>query len=141
METCQWPGGLKRTRPRELVYAVLSRAQGPLDVQEIYRRTGQDLAMSTVYRALAAFEARGLVTKTTVMGEGTALYALRRADHAHYAYCLRCHRQIPLKGCPLAEKDLAAEAEGFQVTGHRLELYGYCARCRGAGGEEDPNDG
>ena len=23
-----------------------------------------------------------------------------------------------------------AEADGFTVTGHRLELYGYCRECR-----------
>ena len=131
MDALQWPQGLKRTRPREQVYRVLLAAEKPLDVQEIYRRMdGEGLAVSTVYRALAAFVERGVAIKTTMMGDETALYALRRADHAHYAICLGCHRQIPLRHCPLEHLQLEEEADGFTVTGHRLELYGYCRDCR-----------
>ena len=136
----QWPAGLKRTKPREQILELLAAADQPLEVQEIYRRMGAEgsgLAMSTVYRALAAFEEHGLVTKTTMMGGETAVYRLRRADHEHYAICLRCHRQIPLKECPVEHVAMETEGEDFLVTSHRLELYGYCAQCRRSG-EEAP---
>ena len=74
MESLQWPQGLKRTKPREQVYDVLAAADRPLDVREIYSRLeGQGLALSTVYRVLTAFEEHQMVTKTTIMGEDTAL--------------------------------------------------------------------
>lgn len=133
MKVAQWPADLKRTRPREVVWRILSESERPLDVKEIYRRTEgarEALAVSTVYRVLSAFESHGLVTKTTMMGEETALYRLRRAEHEHYAVCLRCHRQVPLQCCPFESIPLHAEPEGFDVTGHRLELYGYCRECR-----------
>lgn len=133
MELQQWPSGLKRTRPREMVWNILLQAEKPLDAKEIYRILQQEdgeFAVSTVYRVLAAFEERNLVTKTTMMGEETALYSLRRAGHAHYAICLKCHKQVPLEHCPLEEASMQAGADGFKVTGHRLELYGYCGACQ-----------
>ena len=136
----QWPAGLKRTKPREQIWKILAAADHPMEVQEIYRLMESEegsLAMSTVYRALAAFEEHGLVTKTTMMGGETAVYRLRRADHEHYAICLRCHRQIPLKECPFEHVAMETEGEDFLVTSHRLELYGYCAQCRRSG-EEAP---
>lgn len=133
MDMPQWPAGLKRTKPREVVFDVLCAAEQPLDVPELYRRVSEiqdGLAVSTIYRALSVFEEHGLVTKTTMMDGGSALYTLRRADHAHYAICLKCHRQIPLKHCPLEHLPIQEEADGFTITNHRLELYGYCSQCR-----------
>jgi Fe2+ or Zn2+ uptake regulation protein len=129
----QWPAGLKRTKPREQIWKILAETDHPMEVQEIYRRMEPEegsLAMSTVYRALAAFEEHGIVTKTTMMGGETAVYRLRRSDHEHYAICLRCHRQVPLKECPFEHMPVQTESDGFLVTGHRLELYGYCEQCR-----------
>ena len=136
MESLQWPQGLKRTKPREQVYDVLAAADRPLDVREIYSRLeGQGLALSTVYRVLTAFEEHQMVTKTTIMGEDTALYALRRHDHAHYAICMGCHKQVQLPRCPLQPVEL--EMDGFSITNHRLELYGYCRDCKKRHSQDD----
>ena len=131
MEMKNWPAGFRMTRPRLLVYRALEAADTALDARELYRRiSGGGMALSTVYRVLAAFEEQGLVTRTTIMGGETALYALCRGGHAHYAICLGCRRQIPLRHCPLENLPLDEEADGFLVTGHRLELYGYCRDCK-----------
>ena len=133
MDAPQWPTGLKRTRPREIVFQVLCTAEQPLDAAELYRRVSErqdGLAVSTIYRVLSAFEDHGLVTKTTMMEGESALYSLRRANHAHYAICLACHRQVQLKHCPLEHLPIEEEAGDFTVTDHRLELYGYCRECR-----------
>lgn len=133
MEQKQWPADLKRTKPRELVWRILSEADQPLDVREIYSRLQQldgTAAVSTVYRVLAAFEERNLVERTTMMGEEMALYSLRHASHAHYAICLKCHKQVPLKKCPFEDLVVQTEGDSFVVTNHRLELYGYCRECQ-----------
>ena len=133
MESVRWPAGLKRTKPRETVWQILQETEKPLDAKEIYlcvQRQDENLAISTVYRILSAFEEHGLVTKTAMMDGDTALYRLRRAEHEHYAVCIKCHKQVPLRCCPFEHMPLEAEADGFTVTGHRLELYGYCRECR-----------
>ena len=135
LEEMQYPQGLKWTKQRKSVYRVLWSAKEPLNVVQIYNlaskaTTGEEYALSTIYRILAAFEEKGLVEKTTWMGDGTVVYTLNRGEHTHYAVCLDCGRRIPLPECPFAHMHLEREAGDFTVTGHKLELYGYCGECR-----------
>lgn len=137
----EYPQGIKWTRQRKSVYRVLWETSEPLSAIQIYRLAlshmdGEEYAVSTIYRILAVFEEKGLVEKSTWMGDGTVVYNLNRGGHTHYAVCLECHRRIPLQGCPFAQMHLNSAAEDFTVTGHKLELYGYCKRCRDAQKQE-----
>lgn len=137
----EYPQGLKWTRQRKSVYKVLWNSVEPLSVAQIYHLTeetagGQEYAPSTIYRILAAFEERGLVEKTSWMGDGTVVYSLNRGDHTHYAVCLECHKRIPLQSCPFSHIHLEKETGDFIITGHKLELYGYCRECKEAGKTE-----
>lgn len=129
----EYPGGIKWTKQRKCVYRILYYANEPLNAVQIYKRIGReeenDYAVSTIYRILAVFEERGLVNKTTWLGDGTVVYELDRGEHTHYAVCLECHKRIPISDCPFAHMHLNAGAEDFTVTGHKLELYGYCGEC------------
>lgn len=129
-----YPAGIKWTRQRKDVYRVLSEAEEPLNAVQIYRRIGKEddssYAVSTIYRILSAFEEKGLVNKTIWMGDGTTVYELNRGGHTHYAVCLECHRRIPLESCPFAHVHMETTAGDFVVTGHKLELYGYCKECK-----------
>lgn len=136
-EELEYPAGLKWTRQRKLVYKVLWEAKEPLNAAQIYHliekeAAGEEYALSTVYRILAAFEELALVEKTTGMVDGTVLYSLERGEHTHYAVCLKCHKRIPLQSCPFMHIHLEEDAEDFTVTGHKLELYGYCKDCKEA---------
>lgn len=129
-----YPEGLKWTRQRKDVYYVLSEATEPLSAVQIYNRIEQNkeenYAVSTVYRILSAFEEKGLVTKTTWLGDGTVLYELNKGGHTHYAVCLQCHKKVALKACPFEQLSFHNSPGDFQVTGHKLELYGYCKDCK-----------
>lgn len=134
MET-RWPQGLKKTRQREDVYRVLKEANEPLTAMEIYRQvmehtTDSNYAISTIYRCLSAFDEYHLLEKSTLMGEDMAVYELKGEHHTHYAICLTCRKKIQLHQCPMESIHLDARVEDFQVTGHKLELYGYCKACR-----------
>lgn len=131
----EYPQGIKWTRQRKCIYRILWNAEEPLNAARIYHLAeqeaeGKEYAPSTVYRILAVFEEQGLVEKTIGMGDGTAVYALNRGGHTHYAVCLQCHRRIPLQNCPFAHMHLEKETEDFTVVNHKLELYGYCRDCR-----------
>lgn len=135
VDNLQFPQGLKWTKQRKSVYKVLWEAAEPLNAVQIYNLAsqaaeGEEYALSTIYRILAAFEEKGLVEKTTWMGDGTVVYALNRGEHTHYAVCLDCRRRIPLQECPFTHIHLNREAGDFTVTGHKLELYGYCGDCK-----------
>lgn len=135
VDNLQYPRGLKWTKQRKNIYRVLWEASEPLSAVQIYnlsvkRADGEEYALSTIYRIMAAFEEKGLVEKTTWMGGGTVLYALNRGEHTHYAICLECHKRIPLQSCPCIHIHPEREVEDFTVTGHKLELYGYCNTCK-----------
>ena len=90
-------------------------------------------AISTIYRSLAIFEEKNLVEKSVLLGSDTAVYELADGHHKHYAVCLSCHKLVPLKHCPFehVKHDSMESDEGdFVVTGHKLELYGYCKECK-----------
>ena len=134
----EYPQGLKWTKQRKSVYKVLWDAEEPLNVTQIYHlvgkeAAGEEYAPSTIYRILSAFEEKGLVEKSTWMGDGTVVYALNRGGHTHYALCLECHKRIPLQRCPFSHIHLEKEAVDFTITGHKLEIYGYCKECQRMG--------
>lgn len=135
-EEIKYPEGIKWTRQRKDVYRVLLAAAEPLSAVQVYNRIEQkqdeNYAVSTVYRILSVFEQRGLVTKTTWLGDGTVLYELNTGGHTHYAICLKCHKKVALKACPFEHLHLENSPENFQITGHKLELYGYCENCNSA---------
>ncbi len=133
-EELQYPQGIKWTKQRKKVYELLNEATEPMSAVQIYNSVGQtdkgSYALSTIYRIMTTFEERGLVNKTTWMGDDTVVYELNRGGHKHYAVCLECHKRIPLEHCPFAHIHLEKETGDFTITGHKLELYGYCKECK-----------
>lgn len=130
----RYPEGIKWTRQRKSVYEVLKAAEEPLSAVQIYQNILKEekdvsYAVSTVYRILGIFEEKAVVIKDTRPDDGNAVYELNHGGHTHYAVCLECHKRIPLKNCPFAHMHLGREAEDFIITGHKLELYGYCKEC------------
>lgn len=127
----EYPSGVKWTKQRKDVYSILIQAKEPLSAVQIYHKINikqeESYAVSTIYRILAVFEKQGLVTKTAWMGDNTVVYELNRGEHTHYAICLECHKRIPLSACPFAK--IPIKTKDFEVTGHKLELYGYCKDC------------
>lgn len=135
-----YPKGIKWTRQRKDVYDVLEGATEPLSAVQIYNqveknRNEGNYAVSTIYRILTTFEEQGMVNKTNWMSEGTYVYELNRGEHTHYAVCLNCHKRIPLHACPFehmhrhSHEEEELQNDGFTITGHKLELYGYCKTC------------
>lgn len=132
----EYPAGIKWTKQRKRVYDILDSSVEPMSAIQIYQRIlreGEaDYAVSTVYRILAAFEEKSLVSRDIWPQDGTVFYELNRGGHTHYAVCLECRRRIPLSACPFTHMHLDTGAEDFLVTGHRIELYGYCKECAAA---------
>ncbi|MBR6664456.1 MAG: transcriptional repressor [Lachnospiraceae bacterium] len=135
-----YPQGIKWTRQRKDVYDVLESASEPLSAVQIYNHIEKhpaegNYAISTIYRILTTFEEQGMITKTTWLGDDSCVYELKRNSHTHYAVCLSCHKRIPLHDCPFehmhdqSHEEEELQAGGFTVTGHKLELYGYCSTC------------
>lgn len=136
----KYPAGIKWTRQRKSIYDILKQAEEPMSAVQLYQQLLQreetvNYAVSTVYRILGAFEEKAMVLRDTRPEDGNAVYELNRGGHTHYAVCLECHKRIPLKSCPFVHMhpergNEELKEEDFTVTGHKLELYGYCKKCR-----------
>jgi Fur family transcriptional regulator, ferric uptake regulator len=133
METeCLEKLGIKKTKQREALLEILCRSAVPLnaaDIYELYREKDSDAAISTIYRTLDLFEKKGIVNKTVLVGEDCAQYELNRNEHKHYAVCKGCSRILNLKDCPIENIHVKTEDGDFYITGHHLELFGYCEKC------------
>ena len=123
--------GLKNTKSRNLVYNMLKEAKPPLTAEEVFLRLkerGEALSFSTVYRNLEAFADKGMAQRADV-GFGAA-YELNREGHRHHLVCIGCRKVVPIEGCPMEEYEKELEKEtNFNITEHRLEVFGYCPEC------------
>lgn len=129
----EWPSGIKRTKPRECMLSALENAEKPLSAMELcieIQKTKQSVSLSTIYRSLELFVAKGTVTKLTIMHNELAVYELNRSQHKHYAVCLGCHKALPISYCPMEKLLPKMINDDFKVLGHNLEVYGYCRDCR-----------
>ena len=125
--------GVKPSRNRVLVLQELAREDNDATAQQIHRRLARrnrSIGLATVYRALSSMSEAGVVDELP-HGANETCYRLCGSCHHHHLVCEGCHRVIELPGCPAKGwiESRAREA-GFDVTGHRLEARGLCARCR-----------
>ena len=119
--------GLKCTRQRKDILNILSKAKLPMSAEDIYKET-ENMSLSTVYRAMELFCEKGIVMSETIRNSGELYYSLKDRSHCHYAICLGCNEIRYVDVCPVHEHGL--DINDFQITGHKLELYGYCSKCR-----------
>jgi Fur family ferric uptake transcriptional regulator len=123
--------GLKLTKQRSAIIRVLNASQIPLTAEELFlriREKNDNTSLATVYRNLKTLVAAGLVIKSGFL-EDKAQYRLANKSHSHDLICLGCHKVVEMSQCPLECLDNIGQKEGFTVTEHRIELYGYCQEC------------
>ena len=121
------------TRQRAAVYAYLCSVHSHPTAEQVFaavRRRIPNISLATVYKALEALVATRVAARITD-DAGVARYDGRREAHYH----LRCEKTGEILDLPLAyDPNLldkldpqlaeALRRQGFEITGHRLELVG-----------------
>ncbi|MDR1615665.1 MAG: transcriptional repressor [Syntrophomonadaceae bacterium] len=128
-----WPAGVKKTKQRESVLAVLKNSDKPLSAMDIYskiEKNGSSAWLSTVYRILELMVKKGVVIKTNIMNSEMAVYEFNRFKHKHYAVCMRCNKIIIMDNCPMDKFIPQFKDEEFSVIGHNIEIFGFCKDCK-----------
>nr|WP_221270357.1 Fur family transcriptional regulator [Desulfurispira natronophila] len=127
--------GYKVTQKRRALLEVLEHNARFMSAKEIYesllsRHPG--ISYDTVYRNMSIFTHLGLLETTSLDGERR--YRLHECSgdncqhHTHYVICLECSTTMALTDeCPVSGMKFP---ENFQITGHKLEVYGYCQACQ-----------
>lgn len=126
--------GWRHTRQRSVVYTYLHSVDCHPTAEQVYRAVRQEIpniSLATVYKALEALVDAGLAAKLPE-SEGAVRYDGRSDPHYHLRDLTTGQvRDLPLHYDPeLLSKlhtDLTNQlrSQGFEVTGHRLELVGH----------------
>ena len=125
---------LKSTRHRIEILENLDQSSQPIAAEQVYlelKEKGISINLSTVYRVLEVLVNKNLVIKSNIREDSRALYELNRMVHKHHLICMKCRKMFSVEGCPLGNYEkILQDKTGFEVTGHKLEIYGYCRSCR-----------
>ena len=130
------------TFPREAILDMLSRSPGHPSAKDIYASLYPlypGIGLTTVYRNLDLLHQLGVVRKINA-GDGQSRYQLVKEgekDHYHHLICTRCGRIIDYRDFAPEEMELIKKTEealarkyNFLITGHNLEFFGLCEKCR-----------
>ena len=117
---------IRMTSQRRLLASVLNESNDHPDVETIYQRCkakDESTSIASIYRSLSLFEDSGLIEKLD-MGDGKARFEIKRTDHDHLLD-VETGQIHEFKSQELQRliKEIADEM-GFDLTEHRLEIYG-----------------
>ena len=131
--------GYRLTKQRQAILEVLRGTDAHPDADWVYREVKKVLphvSLGTVYRSLEVLRDAGLIASLEVGPRRR--YDGNTSEHQHI-FCTACGRVVDVHLPPSLLRELeqqAASEADFAVTGHRVEFFGLCPRCRGKGGAE-----
>lgn len=125
--------GLRLTEQRRTIAGVLEIADDHPDVEELYARaTAADpqISLATVYRTVKLFEEAGILDKHD-FGDGRARYETADRDHHDHLIDMQTGEVIEFIDPEIeALQERIADKLGYELKGHRLELYGIRKKAR-----------
>ena len=131
-ELCR-KNGLRLTGQRRIIADVVSAAHDHPDVVEIHRRAAvvdPRIALSTVYRTLRMFSQIGLVETHTFEG-GRARVERKTGEHHDHLIDVTTGKVIEFRSDAIERLQTEiARRLGYELTGHRLELYARPVKAR-----------
>ncbi|GAA2528536.1 transcriptional repressor [Pilimelia columellifera] len=124
--------GIRNTRQRTAVSALLAEVDGFHSAQELHARLrsrGDAVGLTTVYRTLQSLAEAGEIDVMQIPG-GEQLYRRCSEGHHHHLVCRACGRTVEVAG-PAVEKwsEKVAAEHGFSDVSHTLEIFGVCPGC------------
>ena len=126
LERCE-AKGLRLTEQRRVIARVLEDAHDHPDVEELYARASaidDGISLATVYRTVKLFEEAGIIEKLEFR-DGRARYEDAERDHHDHLIDLHSGEVIEFVDAEIeALQEKIAEKLGYDLKGHRLELYG-----------------
>lgn len=121
--------GIKLTENRRIIARVISDSHDHPDVDEVYRRASKinpKIGIATVYRAVKMLEELGVIAKHDFGGKGRARYEKLEGEEDHHDHLvdITTDEVIEFFDEELEKlKTKIAKDKGYELVGHRLELY------------------
>src|SRR4029078_3280467 len=118
---------LRMTGQMRVIARVLSIAKDHPDVEEVHRRAhaiDARISLSTVYRTLKLFSAKGILERHD-FGLGRGRYEAALRGHHDHLLDVASGKVIEFSNPDIeALQERVARELGFELVGHRLELFG-----------------
>ncbi|GAB2534261.1 peroxide-responsive transcriptional repressor PerR [Gracilibacillus alcaliphilus] len=124
--------GVRITPQRHAVLEYLLNADTHPTADDIYKALEgkfPNMSVATVYNNLRVFREIGLVRELTY-GDSSSRFDCNTAKHYHII-CENCGKIVDFHYPSLDEVEVLAEQiTGFDVSHHRMEVYGVCQDCK-----------
>ena len=136
MTTPEKPIGVRSTRQRSAISALLDESKGFRSAQDLHaelRERGDAIGLTTVYRTLQSMSDAGAVDVLRT-DSGELIFRKCSDSHHHHLVCRACGFTVEVEE-PGVEvwAHRAGEAHGFSEVSHTVELFGLCAGCAARG--------
>lgn len=119
--------GLRITGQRRVIAQVLEDSSDHPDVEELYARASavdSGISLATVYRTVKLFEESGILERLE-FGDGRARYEDATREHHDHLIDVQTGDVIEFVDPEIeALQEKIAAKLGYDLQGHRLELYG-----------------
>ena len=128
--------GLKLTRQRTDILRAFLVGDKHVGVEELLRRVRRrnpGVGHATVYRTMKVFAAAGLAAERHFKDGVTTWepWCSDEGEHHDHLICTECGAIVEFSDDRIERlQDEVAEAHGFALTRHRMELYGLCGGCQ-----------
>ncbi|WP_084599748.1 peroxide-responsive transcriptional repressor PerR [Pontibacillus chungwhensis] len=124
--------GVRITPQRHAVLEFLIDSMSHPTADDIYKALENkfpNMSVATVYNNLRVFREIGLVRELTY-GDSSSRFDCNTSEHYH-AICNNCGKIVDFHYPSLDEvESLAEQVTGFDVSNHRMEVYGICEECK-----------
>ncbi|WP_146937377.1 peroxide-responsive transcriptional repressor PerR [Cerasibacillus quisquiliarum] len=124
--------GVRITPQRHAVLDYLLNSMTHPTADDIYKALEgkfPNMSVATVYNNLRVLKEVGLVRELTY-GDSSSRFDCNTSEHYHII-CEKCNKIEDFHYPSLDEVEkLAAQVTGYDVSHHRLEVYGICQECQ-----------
>ncbi|EGL83157.1 ferric uptake regulator, Fur family [Caldalkalibacillus thermarum TA2.A1] len=124
--------GYKYTGKREEMIRIFAAEKRYMTAKEMLEKMQEyypGISFDTIYRNLALFEQLEIVEATQLKDERIYRMTCSPHNHHHHLICTECGRTERINMCPMDA--IFGTPDGFTITGHKFEIYGYCDQCKG----------
>ena len=124
---------LKRSEQREVILDVFLRSAKHVSVDDLLalvQKRRPDIGRTTVYRTLKLLQEAGLASELALDGQQTRFEVDYNREHHDHFICKSCGDIFEFSSPEIERlQDVAAQEIGFEIEGHRHQIFGSCKSC------------
>lgn len=126
--------GLRNTRQRDVILDAFLSVKKHITVEELFsviKIDHPEIGYATVHRNVSLLCESGLADEIKVGNKKARYESKYDRKHHDHLICLKCGEFTEVNDEKIERlQDKLAEANGFTPVRHKLEIYGFCKKCR-----------